>query len=556
MQATTLRGEGLGQAVSRHSAQHPHTRISDSPKRNLRRSICLPAFFAAALLMSACTLGPNYTKPEKDVPIEWIDIDAPRVNSKPADLADWWTVFNDPVLNSLVDMAYNQNLTLRVAGLRILESRAQLGISLGSRWPQLQQLNGNAVRNRISKNDPGSKVAETRFDTAELTFDLQWEFDFWGRFRRAIESASAQLDASIADYDDVMVALAAEVARSYIAIRTFEERIALAEQNTVVQARALRIAEVRFRNGAVTELDVTQAKTILNNTEAAIPDLKTGLRQAENALSVLLGLAPQDLGNLLKGPAPIPSAPAAVSAGVPAELLRRRPDIRRAERLLAAQSGQIGVAITDLYPRFSLVGSVGFRTSDVSATSKTMDSNFGKLLDSDSLTGFLGPFFSWNILNYGRIKNNIRVQDARFQQLLVNYRNIVLTALAETENAIVAYLNAHDRVTFLNAAATSAQRSVQLSLIQYREGATDFNRVLTTLEQQVLQQDRWTVTNGDIATSLVATYKALGGGWQVRGERTIDDFVPKIDQQDLLERTKYWRKVLPAATPASAEQKQ
>ena len=241
---------------------------------------------------------------------------------------------------------------------------------------------------------------------------------------------------------------------------------------------------------------------------------------------------------------------------MPAELLRRRPDIRRAERLLAAQSGQIGVAITDLYPRFSLVGSVGFRTSDVSATSKTMDSNFGKLLDSDSLTGFLGPFFSWNILNYGRIKNNIRVQDARFQQLLVNYKNIVLTALAETENAIVAYLNAHNRVKFLNAAVRSAQRSVQLSLIQYREGTTDFNRVLTTLDQQLIQQDAWTVTNGDIATSLVATYKALGGGWQVRGERTIDDFVPKMDQQDLLERTKYWRKVLPAATPASAEQKQ
>ncbi|MFQ5937574.1 MAG: efflux transporter outer membrane subunit [Acidiferrobacterales bacterium] len=552
MQVTTISNHWLGQIDTR-GCIHARGSPFRVPTRIAGRSRYSSALVAVVLLLSACTtLGPDYEKPDAGVSEQWIDIDAPRVNSRPADLADWWTVFNDPVLNSLVEMAYTQNLTLRIAGLRILEARAALGIATGSKYPQVQQLNGGAFRTEVSENAVGTKLADRRFDTAEITFDLSWELDFWGRFRRTIESASAQLDASIADYDDVMVALAAEVARSYALVRTFEERLALAEQNVVTQERALRIADVKFRNGAVTELDVQQAKTILNNTEALIPSLETGLRQAQNALAVLLGLTPRDLSDLFKGPAPIPVAPAEVSAGVPAELLRRRPDIRRAERLLAAQSAQIGVSITDLYPRFSLVGSVGFRTSD-SDTSFTMDSNIGKLFDSESFTGFLGPFFSWNIFNYGRIKNNIRVQDARFQQLLVNYQNTVLTALAETENAIVAYLKSHDQAMFLDESVKAAQRSVQLSLIQYREGATDFDRVLSTLTLLVDQQDAFTATNGTIATNLIAMYKALGGGWQVRGERKVEDYVPEEDKQQLRARTKYWRKVLPASTQTPAK---
>ncbi len=550
MRSTTTTLGSLPSAQS-NAYSHPHSNWTSANRRHDGLFFYLVGLLALASFASGCTtLGPDYEKPKAAVSQQWIDIDAPRVNSTPADLADWWTVFKDPVLNSLVEMAYTQNLTLRIAGLRILEARASLGIATGSRYPQVQQVNGSVTTNRLSKNDPGTKAADRRFDAADASFDVAWEIDFWGRFRRAIESAEAQLDASIADYDDVMVALAAEVARSYILIRTFEERITLAVQNVVAQERALRIANVKFRNGAVTELDVQQARTILNNTEATVPGFETSLRQAKNALSVLLGLTPRDLSGLLQGPAPIPAAPFEVSTGVPAELLRRRPDVRRAERFLAAQSAQIGVSITDLYPRFSLVGSVGFRTSDSSETSFTMDSGLGDLFDSDSAAGFLGPFFSWNIFNYGRIKNNIRVQDARFQQLLINYQNTVLTALAETENAIVAYLRSHEQAKFLGESVKAAQRSVQLSLIQYREGTTDFDRVLSTLTQQVQQQDAFVSTSGTIATNLVAMYKALGGGWQVRGERKIEDYVPEEDKQQLRARTKYWRKVLPASTEA------
>ena len=495
------------------------------------------------MLVSGCTaLGPDYEIPEAPVSQEheWIDIDAPRVDNGSADLARWWTVFEDPVLDSLVEMAYEQNLTLRIAGLRILEARANLGIATGSKYPQTQQINGGVAAVSLSDSDPDALLTDRSFNAAEVTFDLAWELDFWGRFSRLIESAAAQLDASIADYDDVMVALTAEVARSYVLMRTFDDRLSLARANVLTQLEALRIADVRFENGAVTELDVQQARAILANTEAAVPLLESRLRQSKNALAVLLGLTPPELIDRLKDTAPIPAAPPAVSMGVPAELLRRRPDVRRAERLLAGQSAQIGVAISDLYPRFSLLGSVGFRTSDAGA-----DNELDSLFDSENGIGFLGPFVSWNIFNYGRIKNNIRVQDARFQQLLVNYQNTVLSALAETENAIVAYLKAHDRAMSLGESVVAAERSLELSLIQYREGTTDFDRVLDSLDFQFKQQDAFSATIGDVATNLIVMYKALGGGYEAGGARNVEDYVADEDKEQLRSRTKYWRKELP-----------
>ena len=518
--------------------------MSSSPIVRLREhpSASLVSLAMLITIVSGCAVGPDYEIPEAKVSQdhEWIDIDAQGINSESADLSQWWTVFNDPVLNSLIDEAYQQNLSLRIAGLRILEARANLGIAIGNQYPQSQQINGGAARVKLSENDPNSLNPDRDFNVADASFDLGWEIDFWGRFRRAVESESARLDASIADYDDVMVALAAEVARSYVSIRTIEERLLLAQNNVVIQEEALRIANVRYENGAVTELDVQQARAVLGNTEAAVPQLESALRQSTNALTVLLGLTPQSLSDRLEGAASIPAAPPEVSMGVPAELLRRRPDVRRAERQLAAQSARIGIAITDLYPRFSLVGSVGFRTSDVGT-----DSGLDNLFDSDNVTGFLGPFFSWNVFNYGRIKNNVRVQDARFQQLLVNYQNTVLSALAETENAIVAYLKAHDQARSLGESVVAAQRSVEISLVQYREGTTDFNRVLDSLDFQFQQQDAHSATVGDIATNLITMYKAVGGGYQAGSERDAADYVADEDKEQLRSRTKYWRKALP-----------
>ena len=485
------------------------------------------------LVIGCTTVGPDYVRPSADVAGQWIEVADPRIKPEPADHREWWTVFNDPVLNVLVDTAYKQNLTLRSAGIRILEARAQLGISVGLQYPQQQTATYSFQRVKLSESSSpvGVPALDTEFSSNIIGFDAGWELDFWGKFRRGLESANADLGASIANYDDVLVTLVAEVAAAYVQIRTFEERIRVARQNVKIQARSLQIADVRFRHGAVTEVDVQQARAILRNTEALIPDLKTGLRQAQNALSILLGMPPRDLQDVLGGPIPIPIVPPDVALGVPAELLRRRPDIQRAERLVAAQSARIGIAVSDLYPNISIAGAFGWQANDVT-----------DLFQSAGIVGAAGTSIVWPIFNYGRIRNNVRVHDARFQQLVVDYQNAVLKAAEEVENAIVAFLGSQDQVTSLTDSVQASKRWVDLSLIQYREGIVDFTPVLVAEDFLAGQQDLLAERTGTIALSLIATYKALGGGWQIRNGK---DFVPQETKEEMQERTN-WGDFLPS----------
>ena len=275
-----------------------------------------------------------------------------------------------------------------------------------------------------------------------LAFDAVWELDVWGRFRRAVESGVANLEASIAGYDDFLVSLTAEVARTYIFIRTEEQRLDIARQNVKIQTRSLQIAEVRYKAGDVSELDVTQAQSLLGNTQALIPRLESGLRQAKNGLAILLGILPSEIEEILGAAGTIPEVSSEVFVDIPAELLRRRPDIRLAELRVASQSPRIGIAKADLYPQFTLFGTVGLATSSGTATKAggPDGSDLGDLFESDSLTWNTGSGFSWDIFNYGRIKNRVRVEDARFQQLVVNYEDTVLRAFQEIEDAMVAFL--------------------------------------------------------------------------------------------------------------------
>jgi NodT family efflux transporter outer membrane factor (OMF) lipoprotein len=498
--------------------------------------VLLPLFFVAG----CATLGPDFSTPDVPVATDWSDLDPELLSDQPADHPEWWMVFNDPVLNQLIDTAQSQNLTLRSAGVRVLQAQAQLGIATGSRYPQVQQLSGSANEIQLSENGSDSMpLLDDKFGLYNLGFNLAWEVDFWGRFRRMIESSSAQLQAQVARYDAVMVELTAEVARYYVLTRTLERRLVLVKQNIAVQERALQIADVKFRNGKVTELDVQQARTILNKTKSSIPVLETSLTEARNTLAVLLGMLPQDLEPLLNGSAPVPTPPAMVAVGMPQDLIRRRPDIRQAEWAMAAQSAQIGVAVTELYPHFTLGGSIGLATTTIG------DKGIGDLFDSGSVSGLLGAGFTWNILNYGRLQNNVRFQDARFQEMLIDYQKQVLTAQAEVDTAIIAYLRAHSQAGYLSESVNAAERSVELSMVQYREGSIDFNQVLNTLTQQTEQQDSLTATQGAIATNLVNLYKVLGGGWQVDGDRAVYEYANPEDQQDMLLRTRYWRDVLP-----------
>ncbi len=494
----------------------------------------LGRFLAVALILSGCTMvGPDFIKPEGPVAGQWLEVDHAKITSQPAEHSDWWTVFDDPVLDSLVDTAYQQNLSLRIAGIRILEARANLGFAVGTFYPQPQQLSADISANQLSDNAPQAAPLDKFFYNHFIGFDAAWELDFWGRFRRGIESADAQMMASIANYDDVLVSLMAEVARTYVLIRTSERRLELARENVKIQRESLRIAEVRFRNGVVTELDVAQARALLPDTQALIPVLETQLRQANYALSTLLGMPPTEIQELRGGSGRIPTPPTVVAVGIPAELLRRRPDIRRAELQAAAKSARIGVAASELYPRISVLGSIGLQSSDAGGRISN-DADFSDLFSADSLTYMAGPSLRWPILNYGRLKNNVRVEDARFQQLVVNYQNTVLEAAREVEAALIAFLRAQDQVRSLVESVEAAQRSVELSLIQYRAGAVDYVRVLSSQDFLVQQQDRLAATQGDVALSLIATYKALGGGWQIRQGK---EFLPAEVREVMASRT-------------------
>jgi NodT family efflux transporter outer membrane factor (OMF) lipoprotein len=450
-------------------------------------------------------VGPNYTIAPTAVAANWIDYQDPRVTSEEQDLSYWWTVFEDPILDSLVQDAVRQNLSLRAAGERIVEARARRGIAVGNLFPQQQDVSGSYTANKAS-SEVANGTAEQWFRNWEVGFNVSWELDLWGRFRRSIEAADADLEASVADFDDVLVVLIADVAANYVQYRTFQERIVLARRNVQIQERSYQLAQDKFGAGATTERDVQQSRQILEQTRALIPQLETGARQAANALCVLLGMPPHDLTRRLGTVGAIPSAPPEMALGIPADLLRRRPDVRRFERQAAAQSAFIGVAKSDLYPHFSLLGSIGVKAED-----------FADLFDTpDSLSGFIGPAFRWDILNYGRIESNVHVQEARFRQLVLAYQEAVLRAGREAEDAAVGFLKEQERARYLTASAAAAARTVEITYDQYRQGAIDFTPVFLFEERLAEQQDQLAASQGQIALSLVDLYRAVGGGWQMR----------------------------------------
>jgi NodT family efflux transporter outer membrane factor (OMF) lipoprotein len=350
--------------------------------------LVLVVITAAVLVMAlgGCMMvGPDYQRPTAEVNDSWLE-SSPTISAEPAEVREWWTSFNDPVMTALVNKAYEQNLTLRAAGLRVIQARAARGLSVGEFFPQEQEISADYSKNKISKNDLNNPPFP-RFKKAELSFDAAWELDLWGKFRRNINAADAALLGSIADYDDVLVSLVAEVGLVYVEIRTLERRIDLAKENVRIQQKSFDLAESRFRNGAVTKLDVTEARSTLANTQSTVPDLESSLRTAKISLGVLLGQSVSKLEEELAGGSGVPLAPSEVTIGVPADLLRRRPDVRSAERAAAFQSEQIGIAAADLFPSVSAGGSLGYEASD--AGNKSLGTN--NLFETNSLTWSIGP---------------------------------------------------------------------------------------------------------------------------------------------------------------------
>lgn len=531
----------------------PHRESTSSTSRLLKRlkrpsrPIARFTSMALALTLTGCAMvGPDFETPEAEVADNWLDSDRPEISGTPDDHGQWWKNFNDPTLDKLIETAYAQNLTLQLAGLRVYEARAILGYATGTLYPQVQGINGTASNIEISENsDPISNLppavgslVDTRFDRYALSFDAAWELDFWGKFRRGVESADAHMAATIATYDDILVTLSGEVATAYIVLRTLEERLAYARNNVAIQQRSLQIADVRHRNQLVSELDVQLARSLSETTQSTIPLLETSIDRTRLALSLLLGMPPSDLSDIISGPGAIPQAPEAVAVGIPADLLRRRPDIRRHEMQAAAQSARIGIAKADFYPALRLGGLIGWSSGSSS-----------DLFDSGSGMSFAGVGFNWKILNYGRLRNNVRVQDARFQQTLVAYEHSVLNAAREVEDGLARYSRSGERVDHLEESVRAARRAVELAQTQYRDGVISYTLVLDAQQFLSLNEDQLAAARGEEVRSLIATYKALGGGWQIREG---NDFISDKNRNTMQERTN-WGELMEASSVVPLE---
>lgn len=533
-----------------------------TPGRGLRNPVFAVPCFTILIGGAGCMIGPNYVEPRAPLSSQWTAESDPKLARGDAIVKRWWEVLNDPVLNRLVETASRQNPSLHAAAVRVIEAQARRAVAFGLLFPQQQDGTGGYSWNQTSENaggpmqesnktlnrlgllsDPGGSLVrrgvgeagiDNVFQNWQFGFGASWELDVWGRYRRGIEAADAQVLATVANYDDVLVSLISEVATTYVLMRSQEEQLVVTTGNVAIQRRGYELADAKLKGGTTTALDPAQAAALLYQTEAQEAQLEARIRQTKAILCVLLGLPPNSLSELIGGAAPIPTAPERVSVGIPADLLRRRPDVRRIERTLAAQSALIGIAKSELYPRFSLNGELGLSAE-----------HFSDLWRGNSFDAFAGPTFRWAILNYGRIENNVRVQDAAFQALIGEYENTVLRAQGEVEAAIAGYLGAQRQVLALGRSVDEAKKAVDLAEQQYRGGIADYTRVLNTQEFLTTAQSQWVATRGAVALNLIAIYRSLGGGWELR---ETQEFLPASIVDTMKGRTD-WGGMIEAGSP-------
>lgn len=460
---------------------------------------------AVLVALSACTVvGHDYETPKPEAPAQWRDMNESPWQQGAADLSAWWQKLGDPVLDSLVDRAVHGSLDLREALARVREARALRGAAAADRYPTIDarasyERSGQSEATALGKTFPS--LGE--FDTYSAGIDASWEVDLWGRVRRVVEAADADLQANIEDARAAAVIVVAETASQYIELRAFQQRLALARTNVALQEQTLALTRTRYEAGLVGEGDVAQAARNLETTRSFVPSFEYGERAAENRLAVLLGLTPGELATELAEVQPIPVPPTSVAVGVPADLVRRRADIRRAERELAAETARIGVREGDLYPRLSLLGRIGGEAEDAS--------------DMFSDEGFVfgyGPALHWNLFDGGRLRNRVDAQEARAEQALVRWQRTVLFALEETENAMNGFVREQARRRSLADGATQARLAVDLARSQYTEGLSDFQPVLDSQRALAVIEDELAQSDAAVTTRLVALYKSLGGGWE------------------------------------------
>ena len=451
------------------------------------------------IALSACMVGPDYKPPKVQVPEDYREVPDPALLRDKGKITSWWKVFNDPLLMELIKEASRDNLDLKTAVARVKEARAQVGVEKGELYPVVDA-DVQGTRERTSENLGGQGgITANQYD---LGFDASWEIDLFGSIRRSVEAAEADLQASEEDRADVMISLYAEIATKYLTLRSLQAQITAAKRNIASQKEVLILTQKRLKYGLATALDTAQAESNLADSETTVPPLRIELVKAINSIGILLGRPPGALYDRLSKVEPIPVPPKSIAVGVPADLLRQRPDIRQAERELAAQTARIGVATADLYPSFSLTGSLGFQSIST-----------GHLFDGSSLAYSFGPTLSWNLFNRDRIRSQIQVEDARTEQALLNYEQTILEALNEIENAMTSLVEQRVQYEAQLRSAKAARRTVKLATRLYKDGLADFQNVLDAQRSLLDIELQVAEAEGDTATNVVALYKALGGGW-------------------------------------------
>lgn len=460
------------------------------------------ALAATATALAACSVGPDYQRPELQLPETFAQPRAAGLVDGDASERLWWRSFDDPLLTALVEQALQQNLGLRASLARLESARAQRGVAAADQWPQLDG-NASYAHRQESRNTPFGRFIP-RTDIHAVSFDAAWELDLWGRVRRSVEAADADLAASEADTYAAALSVAAEVARTYVDLRAAQRRLEIARNNLTLQQQTLELVRARLAAGLVVERDVAQAITNVETTRSRLPQLEVAATAARNRLAVLLGTAPGHLPQDLAAARALPGLPAAIAVGAPVDLLRRRPDVRRAERRFAAEVARIGVAEAERYPRFTLSGQLGLASNGAN-----------KLFDDGSDVSGFGPSVRWNLFDGGRLKNRVKALEASAEALQIQYEETVLLALEETENAMTAFVQEQVRRNALMSAAAEARRAVELAQTQYREGLSDFQAVLDSERIVATIEDDLASSDAAVATNLIAIYKALAGGFDL-----------------------------------------
>lgn len=464
-----------------------------------RRLSSIPVRLAALFVAACGSVGPDYQRPELALPADW---QAPReAGLATGDTTNraWWEAFEDPLLAQLVETALAQNLDLRASIARLDSARALRGVAAAARFPQIDARGSYEHRNESENTPLGEFIPRT--DIHSIGFDAAWELDLWGRVRRSVEAADRDLQVSEAEVTAVALSVTAEVARAYVDLRAAQRRLLIAQSNLTLQEQTLALVRSRLDAGLVGERDVAQAATNVETTRARLPTLESEATASRNRLAVLLGRMPGELPTELAKPAPLPRVPVSVAVGVPADLLRRRPDVRRAERFLAAEIARVGVGVADRYPRFTLGGTLGL-------AGNAIDQVFSSGSD---YSGF-GPSLRWTLFDGGRLKQRVVALEANAEAAQAAWEQTVLLALEETENAMTRFVREQARRASLDRAAAEARRAVLLAETQYREGLSDFQTVLDSQRVVANIEDDLASSDAAITANLIALFKALGGG--------------------------------------------